>query len=327
MSGSGAMIREILADLLANPGLALLGALVLLCLIMIIPVIAALRRKARERERERERAARRRPQRRALEPREPRFGPAVPYLDDDDNDDDEDDEDDRYRRAGFGSGPPRRGKAVPVGALAKIAWFGLGVAAGAGFMAVNDSSFNIGDLFRMPIGAGPEETAEGTPAAVTARKDPAKAEKASTPRNAPKAEEDPVRIAEEALAKSQTDSPPRGEAVSEPVDAQVAGFVSGMRARLPMPIGTEINLVDVNAKERVVTLAFAIGLAIPEDEYPTLQKTLEGRFRAGICKGKDELRIRALNDVGVSFRVVYADLVGKTVAQLEMKPNYCKETG
>jgi hypothetical protein len=318
MSGSGAMIREILADLLANPGLALLGALLFLCIVLIFPVFAALRRKARDRERERERAARRRPPPRSLEPREPHFGPAPPYMNND-GDDEEDDEDDRYRRSGFGSGAPRRGKAVPVGALAKVAWFGLGVAAGAGLMAVNDSSFNIGDLFRMPIGVGPEEAAESRPAAVTERKDPAPL--------VPKAEEDPVRMAEEALAKSRASAPADGRAVADPVDMQIAEFVSGMRARLPMPVGTEIDLLEVNAKGRIVTLAFAIGLAIPEDEYPTLQRTLEGRFRAGICKGDDALRIRALNEAGVSFSVYYTDLIGKTVAGLEMKPNYCKASG
>jgi hypothetical protein len=318
-----AMIRDLLALLLANPGLALLATLLVLCVILILPVIAAFRRKAREEERERERATRRRPPPgRSLEPREPRLGPVARYL----QDDDEDDEDDGagYGRSGFGAGPPRRGRALPAGGLAKFAWFGLGVAVGVGLMAVNNSTFTLSTLFNMPIGAGPDTVVEREKPA--AKPKGPRAPKAKEAARAPAAEEDPVKLAEEALAKLPKNAPaPALQAA--PIDKQIADFVGGMRPRLPMPIGRDINLVEINARDRVVTLAFAIQLAIPESDYPKLQETLNQRFRAGICKGNDELRIRALNEAGVSFSVVYADLVGKTVARLEMKPDYCKETG
>ncbi len=102
-------------DLLNDPGRALLAALLSLCILMIIPILAAFRRKAREKEREKERRARL-PARRAPEPREPRFGPAAAYLDDRDDDDDDDDE----LSGGFGAGP-RRGKPLPVATLTKVA--------------------------------------------------------------------------------------------------------------------------------------------------------------------------------------------------------------
>jgi hypothetical protein len=321
-----ATISEILSRLLANPGLALVATLLLLCIIMVFPVVAAFRRKAREQERERERA-RRRPQRRSLEPREPHFGPA-PYRDDDDDDDEEDEEDHRYRRSGFGSGPPRRGKSLPAGALAKFAWFALGVAVGAGLMAMNDSTLTLSSLLNMPIESGPGETAESRPPPAAApRQDPAPAP-ARKQDSRVAAEEDPVRIAEQALAKLPDTAPqPAPQAAADPVDTEVAEFVSGLRARLPMPIGRDIELVNVNAAERVITLSFAIQLAIPESDYPNLQKTLDERFRNGICSGQDELGIRKLNEAGVSFSVRYSDLVGKTVARLEMLPNFCKGTG
>jgi hypothetical protein len=301
-----ATISEILSRLLANPGLALVATLLLLCIIMVFPVIAAFRR--------------------SLEPREPHFGPA-PYRDDDDDDDEEDEEDHRYRRSGFGSGPPRRGKSLPAGALAKFAWFALGVAVGAGLMAMNDSTLTLSSLLNMPIESGPGETAESRPPAAAPRQDPAPAP-ARKQDSRVAAEEDPVRIAEQALAKLPDTAPqPAPQAAADPVDTEVAEFVSGLRARLPMPIGRDIELVNVNAAERVITLSFAIQLAIPESDYPNLQKTLDERFRNGICSGQDELGIRKLNEAGVSFSVRYSDLVGKTVARLEMLPNFCKGTG
>jgi hypothetical protein len=313
-----AMIRDLLAELLANPGLALLATLLVLCLILVLPVIAAFRRKAREEERERERMARRRPPSRSLEPR---LSPVARYLEDDDEDD-EDDEG-RYGRGGFGSGPPRRGRALPAGGLAKFAWFGLGVAVGVGLMAVNNSTFTLSNFFHMPIGAGPDTVVQRETPAPPPPKAP-DAARAKEAARAPTAEEDPVKAAEEALAKLPKNAP-LPEPQAAPVDRQIAEFVGGMRTRLPMPIGRDIKLIEVNARERIVTLAFAIQLAIPESDYPKLQETLDQRFRAGICKGNDELRIRALNEAGVSFSVVYSDLIGKTVARLEMKPDYCKD--
>lgn len=314
------MIRDFIADLLADPGRALLATLLLLCLIMVVPVIAALRRKASEGEREIERESRRRPlpHGRSMEPREPHFGPAPRYLDDDDEEEeDEDDDDEPYRRGGFGAGPPRRGRAIPVRALTKAAWFGLGLAVGVGAMALNSSMPIISEIFRMPIDRGPEDV----PPTVTAQEDPS----AKGDARLPQAAEDPVRIAEEALANLPGDAPAEADAEPSPaVDAQLTAFVTGMKAQLPMPIGREINLVKVDASGRMVTLAFAIQRAIAEADYPSLQRTLEDRFRTGICKGNDQLGIRALNEAGVTFAVLYSDLIGKTVARLDVPPSYCK---
>lgn len=313
-------------DLLSDPGRALLAALLSLCILLIIPILAAFRRKARERERQRERRMRR-PIRRAPEPREPRFGPAAAYLDDDDDDDVDDDDDDSSLRAGFGAGP-RRGKPMPVATLSKVAWFGLGAAVGAGVMALSGGMLGISDAFRMPIGPGLQEAAESAPPAVTAQDDATA--KADVP-PAPQGEENAVRIAEEALAGLPAEPPPPAAPPppvgEQPLDAQLAEFVAGMKAQLPMPIGREINLVSVDAAGKVVTLAFSIRLAIPESDYPALQKTLEQRFRQGICNGKDELRIRALNQAGITFSVRYSDLVGKTVARMEVLPGFCKASG
>jgi hypothetical protein len=182
----------------------------------------------------------------------------------------------------------------------------------------------------MPIGPGPDEATESTPPPVVAQ--PAPPAKGDTDERLPQAEEDPVRIAEEALAGLPPEAPPPAsapapQAAGQAVDVQLAEFVTAMRAQLPMPIGREINLVKVDAAGRAVRLAFAIQRAIPESSYPALQKALEERFRTGICNGNDELRIRALNQAGIAFSVLYSDLVGKTVARLEVPPNFCKAPG
>ncbi len=190
-------------------------------------------------------------------------------------------------------------------------------------MALSGGMLGISDAFRMPIGPGPQQdAAESAPATVAA---PAEAP-AKEDAPLPQAEQDPVRIAEEALAGLPAEPPPAAEAqpAGQAIDVQLAEFVAGLKAQLPMPIGREINLVRVDAAGRTVTLAFAIQLAIAEADYPNLQKTLEQRFRQGICKGNDGLRIRALNEAGITFNVLYADLVGKTVARMEVLPGFCK---
>lgn len=322
-----ALIEAMLREVLADPGRALLATLVLLCLVMVIPLVAALRRRAREtreKDDEKEREARRRrqmPDRFASEPREPRFESAARSYYADDDDEDEDDEDDApetaHRRIGFGAGPPkRRKKDLPVRALTKFVWFGLGILVGAGSMAVSNSIPAIGEYLFMPIDVGPEETAQSAP--------PPQPTKDNSGRLPQEGAEDPVRVAEEALAKTSSAQTPADQ-TSAPaaVDKELAEFVSGMQAQLPMAIGRDIQLVKVTSEGRVVTLAFAIAQAIPESDYGTLQKTLQDRFRAGICAGNDQLRIRRLNEAGVSFTVYYTDIVGQTVAYLEMVPQYC----
>jgi hypothetical protein len=109
-------------------------------------------------------------------------------------------------------------------------------------------------------------------------------------------------------------------------EAQLAGFVDRMRAQLPKQVDDTTSLVRVESEGDVVNLGFSLSGVIPPELVENITDLLRNRFNGNVCDPEKPSDIRQLNDAGVTFRIVYSDQVGTTVARLDIPPGYCKRS-
>ena len=321
-----------------NPGLVLLGILVGIFLILLLPILSAVRR-SREQRRDSSLARRepvihndsyddgydgKRPSDRSYFARddEERYADRRRLYEEPDDDvpasartgHDEDDYGDRRRsREGlddgtpatiFGGGASRR-KPLRVSGPVRSFWFAIGVCVGAGGLALlwNPPSFNqLTAVMALLDSPGPPPVADQTA--------PAPAET-----NAQERPEAPG-----------TGMPASRAAVEPEIGAMIESFVGGLRGQLPMAVGPGITMVNVDSNGNVVALGFTIAQTVAEQDALKLQNELETRFQTNVCSTPPEpTNIHGLNERGVSFLINYVDLSGKNVAGLTVGPNYCAD--
>jgi hypothetical protein len=290
-----------------NPGLVLLGILAGIFLILLPPIIGAVRRSRQPRRDS------------SLRAREPsvygdRYDDGRSGNDSYFADYDEERSSDRWNsRSGreqdlpagaFGAGPRKR-KPMRASVPVRSIWFAIGVCVGAGGLALwsNLSSFNPLTTVMAFFDPGPPPVADRTALA------------------------SPDIKAEGRFDALQTDvaASPAAVGDSDEVGEMVAGFVTDLKARLPMAVGPGISMVNVDSKGNVVALGFTIAKSVGAEDAPKLQDELETRFRTSVCSTPpDPTNIHGLNERGVTFLISYVDLLGTNVAGLTVDPNFCQ---
>jgi len=312
-----------------NPGLVLLGILVVIFLILLLPILGAVRRSREER---RDTPARRmepsvhndryedrRPSGRSYFARddEERHADRRRLRVESDDDEPAGHDEERYaerRRSRevfdddapatiFGGGASRR-KPLRVSAPVRSFWFAIGVCVGAGGLALlwNPPSFNQQLTTVMALLEPPDPS----PVADTTASAPAETN------------------AQERLDAPEPEVSASRAAVDPEVGAMIESFVSGLRGKLPMAVGPGITMVNVDSNGDVVALGFTIAQTVNAQDAPKLQSELETRFQTNVCSMAPEpTNIHGLNERGVSFLINYVDLGGNNVAGLTVGPNYC----
>jgi len=323
-----------------NPGLVLLGILVGIFLILLLPILSAVRRSREERRdtpvrrlepsvhndryNDSDRYDRQRPSGRSYFARDDEARSADRRRLREAPDDDEpasvldgyDEEryahprsrreaiDDDVPATIFGGGASRR-KPLRVSAPVRSFWFAIGVCVGAGGLALlsNPPSFNqLTKAMALLDAPGSPPVADPT---------------ASAP-----AETNP----QERLDAPEPEVSASRAAVDPEVGAMIESFVSGLRVQLPMAVGPGITMVNVDSNGDVVALGFTIAQTVAAQDAPKLQSELETRFQTNVCSMPPEpTNIHGLNERGVSFLINYVDLGGNNVAGLTVGPNYCAD--
>lgn len=321
-----------------NPGLVLLGILAGIFLLLLLPILRAVRRSRKERRdgplvrrepvihngRHNDRYDDERPSARSEFTRDGEERHADrPRLYDEPDDDvptsaltgyDKDDYADRRSSREvlddgtpatiFGSGASRR-KPLSVSSPVRSFWFAIGVCVGAGGLALllNPPSFNqltaVMALLDRPGSPPVADKTAPAPAETNAREGPG----APAP----------------GVSASRA-------AVNSEVGAMIDSFVSDLRGQLPMEVGPGITMVNADSNGNVVALGFTIAQPVAEQDALKLQSELETRFQTNVCSTPPEpTNIHGLNERGVSFLINYVDLTGKNVAGLTVGPNYCAD--
>jgi hypothetical protein len=319
-----------------NPGLVLLGILVGVFLILLLPILSAVRRSGEER---RETSVRRlepsvyndrhddnsryddqRPSGRNYFAREERYADRRRLREEPDDDEPASvspgNDEERYadRRSSrerlddevpatiFGGGASKR-KPLRVSAPVRSFWFAIGVCVGAGGLALlwNPPSLSqLTTVMALLDRPGPSPVADQT------------APGESNLQERPEA--------------PGTDVSASRAAVEPEVGAMIESFVSGLRGQLPMAVGPGITMVNADFNGNVVALGFTIAQTVDAQDAPKLQSELETRFQTNVCSTPPEpTNIHGLNERGVSFLINYVDLGGKNVAGLTVGPNYCAD--
>lgn len=292
-----------------NPGLALLGVFLVVFLILLFPILGALRRSREERERE------------TLRVREPIIR-GDRYRDDyrerpdhrgsfDEYDDEppvdrwasRDVRDEDLPADDIAPWPSQRRSAGSRGPVRSI-WFVLGMCVGAGALALWGNLPSAGTLT--------------TILAYFDRPDqPSVTEQSSSPAGT---------NAQDRFATSDPSSPAAPAVIGggDEIGILVDGFVTNLKAQLPMSVGPGITMVSVDSQANSVALGFTIAQSVADEDAPKLQNELENRFGASVCAtAPDPTNIHGLNDRGVAFIITYVDLLGKKVAGLTVAPNFC----
>jgi hypothetical protein len=303
-----------------NPGLALLGVLAGIFLILLLPIVGAVRRSREERRAD------------LLRAREPTIYGDRHY---EERYHDERYHDDRYERPDhgnyfasqgddyaasrrsarearddvppgvFGSGPRRR-KPRWISAPAGSVWFAIGVCVGAGGLALWWSLPPIN-----PVTALTTLLDNPAPPTIAEQSPPTRDSKVQDRFDAPEVVAVPSAIG---------DGGDAGDELGEMVES----FVANLRAQLPMGVGPGITMISVDSDSTSIAIGFAIAASVADEDAPKLQDELETRFRTSVCStppGPEN--IRGLNDLGVAFIINYVDVVGKNVAGLIVEPNFC----
>lgn len=294
-----------------NPGLTLLGVLAGIFLILLLPIVSAIKRSREER---RDNSLR------AREPsiygdygdrrydERPSYGSYFASQDEERPSDRwsaRDDRDDEAPAGVFGSGPRRQRKPVRVSAPRRSIWFAVGVFVGVGGLAL---WWNLPKV--NPLTTVMAFFDRPAPPAVIDQPAPARAETKVQDRVG-------------ALPIDGSGSPAAigdGDEVGDLID----GFVTNLKAQLPMAVGPGITMANVDFQGNVVALGFTIAQTVATEDAPKLQEELESRFKASVCATPpDPSNIHGLNERGVSFIITYVDLLGKNVAGLTVAPNFC----
>lgn len=298
-----------------NPGLTLLGVLAGIFLILLLPIVSAIKRSSEERREN------------SLRVREPSI-----YGDryDDRNFDDRpsygsyfasqgeehssdrwsapDDRDDDAPASIFGSGARQR-KTVRVSAPRRIIWFVVGVCVGAGGLAVwwdlpkVEPLTTVMAFFNRPAPPAVAERPAPVPAPVETK-------------------------GQDRVSAPQTDTPGAPAVVGDGdgVEELIGSFVTNLKAQLPMAVGPGITMANVDFRGKMVALGFTIAQTVAPEDAPKLQKELESRFQTSVCATPPgPSNIHGLNERGASFIITYVDLLGKTVANLTVHPKFCSK--
>ena len=286
-----------------NPGIALLGVLAGIFLILLLPIVSAIRRSREEQRDDIMRAREPSVYRDQYRDERPSYGSYFAGYDEErlpERWDSRDQRNDDVPSGVFGSGPRKR-KSARVSVPVRSIWFLVGVCVGAGGLAA------WWNLPRDPV------------AAVAALFDrPSPPPIADSPTR-PADTKDQDRFAEQGNGVAVSSA-----AVGNDVGEMVNSFVTNLKAQLPMAVGPGITMVNVDSKSNVVALGFAIAQTVSEQDAPKLQKELETRFRTSVCSTPpDPSNIHGLNEHGVAFLINYVDMLGKNVAGLSVGPNYC----
>lgn len=297
-----------------NPGLTLLGVLASIFLILLLPIVSALRRSREKRDDV------------ALRAREP-------SVFDDRNYDDRyyderldygsyftrdsdvppsdrrrsrDDRDNDVPVGRFGAGAHQR-KSIRAAVPVKTICFIIGIGVGAGGLALWWSLPPVNTLTSV--------------LALFDRPDPspATAERPAAPVDTKVQDRIGASDSEASAAPFAI-----GDGAGEGVGEMVESFVANLKAQLPMSVGPGITMVNVDSEGSVVALGFTIAQTVAEEDAPKLQSELESRFESNVCATPpDPTNIHGLNERGVSFIITYVDLRGEKVAGLTVEPRFC----
>lgn len=303
-----------------NPGLTLLGVLAAIFVVLLLPIIGAMRRSREERFDASLRSREpnifnahyddRQYDSRGYDDR-PDYGSYFSrYADDQSSDGFASHTSSRDGRgdppAGvFGSGPRRR-KSVRVTAPARsMIWFVTGLCVGAGGLAL---WWKLPPVNPLPTVMALFDRSAPSPAVA----------------EAPAARVDSKGQERVGGALPQVMAAPAAADGGGDVSEMVDTFVTNLKAQLPMAVGPGITMAAVNANSNTVALGFTIAQSVTAEDAPKLQKELESRFRSNVCStSPDPSNIHGLNERGVAFIINYVDLLGKNVAELTVKPNFC----
>jgi hypothetical protein len=228
--------------------------------------------------------------------------------------------DDALRRSDYQAAPsrtePRRG-----GGFRTFVVFLLGIAVGYGAFALGESPevvTRVRTVAANMLSSAARSISEPT---APARREAPGEEEGLTPKGPGSGDRAPERPVPEAR-KVDPVEPPAGDR-----EAQLASFVGRMRDQLPKQVDDTTSLVRVDREGDVVSLGFSLTGVIPPELIENITDLLRNRFNGNVCDPHKPSDIRALNDAGVTFHIVYSDQVGTTVARLDVPPGYCARSG
>jgi hypothetical protein len=195
----------------------------------------------------------------------------------------------RARRTGFGFG------AVMVAFL-------VGLVAGGAGIAVSSQSVAtaVASLVEL-VEPGPPAVGDGLQASdgVTADDSPASA-----------------------IGPQPGDSPPVEIATPPEVSAKLATFADRLKASLPRAAGPELSLTRVDLDGLRLSLGYAVGRVMAEDETKAFDAYIMRTVKSLFC-GRESREIRFLSENGVVFDMEYTDPDGATITRLTVEPGFC----
>jgi hypothetical protein len=115
---------------------------------------------------------------------------------------------------------------------------------------------------------------------------------------------------------------PSSDDPSGDVKLRLAAFAENLKKELPKDAGPEISLTSVAVNGNTLSLAYAVGKTMNNDEIAAFDAYVMRTIKSLFC-GKEAREIRFLNESGIAFHMVYADPSGQTVAKLTVPPHFC----
>ena len=118
------------------------------------------------------------------------------------------------------------------------------------------------------------------------------------------------------------DPPSVGVATATEVSAKLAIFADRLKASLPRAAGPELSLTRVDLDGMRLSLGYAVGRVMAEDETRAFDAYIMRTVKSLFC-GRESREIRFLSENGVVFDMEYTGPGGETVTRLTVEPGFC----
>lgn len=108
-----------------------------------------------------------------------------------------------------------------------------------------------------------------------------------------------------------------------PVGQRAATYVKVLSRQLPKRIDSVTTLVSASLEDGAVVLGYAVSQAVAEGDANDFANAMRAQIESKTCTLSKSSDMRELNDRGIEFRLIYSDQVGKTIARVDLAPNFC----